>query len=354
MEAAAIATSALSSSVLAAAFFACALIIAFAGVAITKRADALADRTGWGEALIGAILLGGTTSLPGIVTSVSAAWHGHPELAISNALGGIVIQTAFLVIADLSYRKANLEHAAASAPALSQSALLIILLAIPIAAVSGPDIAIAAVHPATPLLIVTYVGGLHLLNSARDRPMWLPRRTPLTKRDPSETDEPAGWSQTTALKASDLRLWAEFGFLALVLAASGYFLSRLGIEIADRTGFGETAVGGLLTGVVTSLPELVTSVAAVRQGAATLAVSGIVGGNAFDTLFLAFSDIAYRDGSIYHQFNHQHVFVISTAILMTSVLLLGLLRRQKDGPAGIGFEGASILILYGLAAIIMF
>lgn len=31
----------------------------------------------------------------------------------------------------------------------------------------------------------------------------------------------------------------------------------------------------------------------------SLAVGGIIGGNAFDTLFTAASDIAYRDGSIY-------------------------------------------------------
>jgi cation:H+ antiporter len=42
----------------------------------------------------------------------------------------------------------------------------------------------------------------------------------------------------------------------------------------------------LITSTCTSIPELVTAVAAVRQGSLTLAVGGIVGGNAFDTLFM--------------------------------------------------------------------
>ncbi|NIQ53654.1 MAG: sodium:calcium antiporter, partial [Gemmatimonadetes bacterium] len=39
--------------------------------------------------------------------------------------------------------------------------------------------------------------------------------------------------------------------------------------------------------------------AAVRQGALTLAVSDIVGGNFFDVLFVAAADLAFLQGSIY-------------------------------------------------------
>ncbi|MDA1072619.1 MAG: hypothetical protein O2825_14665 [Proteobacteria bacterium] len=94
-------------------FLAAALAIALAGVALTYRADVVADRTGLGEAMVGAVLLGITTSLSGTVTSVTAALDGNTAMAISNAVGGIAAQTAFLAVADLFYRKANLEHAAA-------------------------------------------------------------------------------------------------------------------------------------------------------------------------------------------------------------------------------------------------
>ena len=95
-------------------FLASAAVIAIAGTMLAGRADVLADRIGWGEALVGAVLLGGSTSLPGILTSVTTAYQGYPSLSISNAIGGIAVQTAFLAVADLFYRKANLEHAAAS------------------------------------------------------------------------------------------------------------------------------------------------------------------------------------------------------------------------------------------------
>ncbi|MEL6581115.1 MAG: hypothetical protein AAFQ14_15325 [Cyanobacteria bacterium J06621_12] len=119
-------------------FIVAAFVIAVVGTKMTRIADRLADRTGWGEAVVGAVLLGGSTSLPGIVTSVTSAAGGHAELAISNALGGIAAQTAFLGLADIVYPKANLEHAAASAANLSQGTLLITLLALPLMAIATP------------------------------------------------------------------------------------------------------------------------------------------------------------------------------------------------------------------------
>jgi cation:H+ antiporter len=114
--------------VVIAAFVAAAGVIASAGTVLARAADVFADLTGIGEALVGAVLLGAMTSLAGVVTSLSAAAHGHPTLSVSNAIGGIAVQTLFLVVADLFHRRANLEHAAASLPNLLNSALLLGLL----------------------------------------------------------------------------------------------------------------------------------------------------------------------------------------------------------------------------------
>ena len=130
------------------------------------------------------------------------------------------------------------------------------------------------------------------------------------------------------------------------MGAAGWVVARTGSNIAEQTGLTDALVGAFLTAVVTSLPELVTSVTAVRRGALTLAVGGIIGGNAFDTIFLALSDVAYREGSIYHAISERQVFLISLTILLTGLLLLGLLRREKHGIANIGFESFLILVFY--------
>ncbi len=148
-------------------------------------------------------------------------------------------------------------------------------------------------------------------------------------------------------------LLLRFGLLAALVTVAGFTVARSGEALVVRTGLSETLVGVLLTAVVTSLPELVTTLAAVRRGALTLAVGGIIGGNTFDVLFLALADVAYRPGSIYHAIGEAERFVIALAMLMTAVVLMGLLRRETYGFANIGFESLLIFVLYllGVAAL---
>ena len=72
----------------------------------------------------------------------------------------------------------------------------------------------------------------------------------------------------------------------------------------------------------------------------------VIGGNSFEVLFLAAADPFYRAGSIYHRFTAENQITAVLAILMTAVLLLGMLRRERHGIAGIGFESALVLLLY--------
>ena len=105
---------------LIAVFAAAAITICIAGTRLSGIADELADRTGLGEVIAGALFVGATTSLPGAITSVSTAWQGAPDLAVGNAMGSLTAQTAFIAVADLFYRRANLEHSAASVTSLAQ------------------------------------------------------------------------------------------------------------------------------------------------------------------------------------------------------------------------------------------
>ena len=319
-------------------FVAAAAAILAAGIQMSREADRLADLTGWGEAIFGAILLGGSTSLSGIVTSVSTAYDGYAPLAVSNAVGGIAVQTAFLAIADMFYRRANLEHAAASVENMMYGALLIALLSLPVAAIATPEVAPLGVHPVSLLLVAGYLYGMRLVAQARARPYWRPIATAETREDVPE--------QTTLDHINMPATWVRFALLAAVVGIAGYLVGQAGIAVANRTGLSETVVGSLFTAIVTSLPELVTSVAAVRQGALTLAVGAVVGGNCFDVLFIALSDVGYQQGSLYHALTLQESYLLGLTILVNAVLLLGMLRREKAGIANIGFESFLVVVFY--------
>lgn len=319
--------------------FAAGAVILVCGLRMTSLADRIADRTGWGEAVIGGVLLGAATSFSGTIVSLTSALGGDASLAFSNGIGGIAAQTAFLALADMLYRRANLEHAAAELANLFQCGMLLLLLSVPLVAYSAPAFTIWSVHPASVVLVAVYGIGVVATARVRNAPMWTPVATPDTRADQPDDDE------DTSRPARGLIL--RFMALMAVMGAAGWLVAQLADTAIGRYGLSSSIVGALMTAVVTSLPELVTTLAAVRRGALQLAVGGIIGGNTFDILFLTVSDLGYRDGSLYHAIGPDDLFWLSVALMMSAVLLLGLIYRERGGPGRIGVESVAMLAIYG-------
>jgi cation:H+ antiporter len=328
-----------------ATILAAAAVVTIAGPRMVRVADRLADTTGLGEAFVGAVLVGAATSLPDIVATVLPALRGLPDLAVGNALGGVLGQTAFLAVADLTYRRANLEHAAASLPNIVQATLLVTLLGGVLALFAAPPGDVAGVHPGTVLLVVGYGYGLKLVRATTKAPMWYAVPTPETRPDVAEEPqrEPGG----------SRGLLLRFAGLGLVLGGAGLALAVSGETLVTAAGADQTAIGVLVTGVVSSLAELVVSISAIRAGALTLAVGNVVGGNTFDTLLVVAADVAYRPGPVYSAVGPEQAFVAAVSVIATAVLVLGLLRRERHGAGNIGFESVLVLLLYAVVVLVL-
>ncbi len=315
-----------------------ALLTIVGGARLSALGDVLADRLGVGEALFGAVCFGAVISLSGIVMTATAAAHGLPKMAFSNAVGGVAAQTAVIAVADLAYRRANLEHAAASLPNMLFTTVVLALLSVVLLIRQSPDYAIFGVHPGSIVLVLVYLGGLALVRQSRELPQWQPRSTSETVVDePDEADEEDGSTASLAV---------QFVAYGAAVAAGGWAVAQATASLVTQQGLEESFAGAAVMGVTNALPEAVTSIAAVRRGAVTLALGGVLGGNAFDVLNVAVGDVAFRGGSIYHVAGNDEVLMTLAAILLTTVILAGMLRRQRRGPGGVGFEGVAMLGIY--------
>lgn len=323
-----------------------AVTIMVAGPRMVKIADRLADVTGLGEAFVGAVLVGAATSLPDILATVVPALRGLPDLAVGNALGGVLAQTAFLAVADLTYRRANLEHAAASLPNVVQGTLLMTLLGGMLALFAAPPVSVFGVHPGTLVLVAVYAYGLKLVRETAEVPMWEAVETAETRQD--EPDEPERDDGAPPF------MWARFTGLLTVLGGAGMMLAIAGESLVEATGLSGAAVGVFLTGAGSSLAELVVSIAAVRAGALTLAVANVIGGNTFDTLLVGLADVFYREGSIYADVGGDPALVAAVSLIAAGVVTLGLLRRERHGVGNIGVESAVVLVLYVTTVFLLF
>ena len=82
-------------------------------------------------------------------------------------------------------------------------------------------------------------------------------------------------------------LWGAVGFILLgvvMLCAGGDISLNGAISLAEAIGMSDRVIGVTVMAVGTSLPELVTSIQAVRRGHTELAIGNVVGSNIFNVL----------------------------------------------------------------------
>jgi cation:H+ antiporter len=325
-----------------------AAVIVIAGTKLSQYGDHIAEQTGLGGLWIGVVLMAGATSLPEVLTTISAALLQAPDLAVGDLFGAVMSNMLTLGIIDLLHRQkrvwqqAAYEHtlSAALAMALTGLAGLFILL--------RANIALWGVGIDSLLIVVIYVFGMRVVYRQED----LRRRQQERERvlEAAEDGE-----HRIAVSTVELRR-AGVGFaiatLAIVIAAPS--LAASAKQIAEITGIGTTFIGTSLVAVTTSLPELVTSLAAVRLGAFDLAVGNLFGSNAFNMSVLFLTDIAYRPGPLLSAVSNTHTVTALVGILLMNIGLMGIIYRAEKRFLLIEPDSLLMIIVYGLGMWLLF
>ena len=114
-------------------------------------------------------------------------------------------------------------------------------------------------------------------------------------------------------------------------------------RIADQSGLGAGFIGVTLLAAATSLPELSTSIAAVRIGAYTMAISNIFGSNLIMLVLVFPADILFRAGPILQNTSRTISLALAFGLVVTAIFLIGLIVRRKPKVGALGLD--SILVL---------
>ncbi len=302
-------------------FLLSAAVIAIAGSALTRYADAIADLTGLGRLLAGSIFLAIATSLPELSVDVNAVRLGAADIAVGDLLGSSLFNLLILALLDCAYvprwRMLSPVSAAHALPA-SQSIALTALAAIGI--LLGPRLGgytVLGLGPAVVVILLAYVMG--------GRIIFLDQKIAAAHRDEGEKGE------IVAVPAGKMTLRrAILGYLAATAAivAAGPFLASSASRIAALSGLGESFVGTLFVAACTSLPELVASLAALRLGAPDLALGNIFGSNVFNMVLLVPLDML-QEGSLLSIVSPTHALTCLATILVTTIAIMGQLYRAE-------------------------
>jgi len=140
-----------------------------------------------------------------------------------------------------------------------------------------------------------------------------------------------------------------FAICAAVLVAISPRMVDSAIEISEVTGMSTGFVGALFVAIATSLPELVSTVAAARIGAYDMAVGNLFGSNIFNMAAFGIVDCFHTGGAVLGSISPAFVPIGLLAIILMGVAVVGNLSRPKPRRPLIHGDAALILILYVLA-----
>ncbi|WP_210766229.1 calcium/sodium antiporter [Salinicola sp. MIT1003] len=227
-------------------------------------AAATARHLGLPPLLIGMVVIGFGTSAPELMVSALAAVQGNPGLALGNAYGSNITNIALIagLVALISPLTVHSQVIRQELPVLGVMTL-ISLWCLYDGVISRIDAVIL----------------LLLLGGFLGYSIWRSRR-PGTK-DALQTDvEADAAGQDMSLKRSVV--WTLVGLVLLIV--SSRFLVWGAVTIAEAFGVSDLVIGLTVVAIGTSLPELASSISAVRKNEHDLVIGNVVGSNLFNTL----------------------------------------------------------------------
>jgi len=321
----------------------CLAVIGYAGYFLSRYGDIIAEKTGMSASWVGLILLSTATSLPELATGISSvSFADAPNIAVGDVLGSTVFNLAILVMLDGLYKRETLYSRAGQGHILSASLGSILI------AFAGFSLLLdqAGMSPKfghvgfySPFIVLVYLVAMRAVYSYEHRTL-------------------AQYTEVSAERYPDVTLRSAVKGYALSAGAvviAGTWLPFIANDLAELMGWGKSFVGTLLVAGVTSAPEVAVTISALRIGALDMAIANLLGSNLFDILILAIDDLFYSKGSLLANVNASHALTAFTAVMMSSLVAVGLtFRPQGRAVLGLTWVSLGLFMLYVLNSWILF
>jgi len=311
-----------------------AIVVIAAGFKLTIYGDEISEKSNISGGLIGFFLLALATSLPELITSLSAVIRQNaPEMSLGNIFGSNLFNLAILFMLDLFSKKSVFKFSTREDLKSISFIFMISLLAITPMMISnfmGIKIFEGFRINVESLLILGFY--LFILKNFRDEP-------DVQEKLPVESKN----------KEKLATVYVKFAVAALFIVVAGIFLTESVDNIAEKYSIGKTFAGSLMLAFVTSLPEASVSLSAVRIGAVEMAIGNILGSNVFNVFIIFFADLATSKQILYLKEVANSSATGMFSLLMLSVAFMGFLfksGKSKIFGYKLSFYSFFILILY--------
>ncbi len=245
---------------IAAGFFLVGLVLTIKGGDwFVDSASWFAEATGIPKFVVGATIVSFATTLPELLVSVRAAMNGSAQLAIGNAVGSVTANTTLIMGVSLVAMAGIISRKSFS---LKGGLFLAAIVGLTVLSLSG-------LLPTWSAFVLWSIFVIFMISNV------------------IEGKKGAVGDEIDSHEKKEIPSKIFFfliGTASIVFGAE--FLVSSGKTIASGIGISETVIGFTVIALGTSLPELVTTLTAIRKKEASLSVGNIIGANIIDTTLI--------------------------------------------------------------------
>ncbi len=313
-----------------------AALIVFAGTKLTQCADRFSEEFNIGKVWLGIILLGMVTSLPEAISSLSAVISLHAyDLAVGNLLGSDNFNLMLLVVMDLAYRRGAITDNIRSDRSNIVSAGSVVLLElIVIAEIIFSKFfshsIFGCLNIGMLLIMVFFFIGMRLLYSFQA----------------DNVSEVVNRTKQDLLNQSRIKIIIGLILSAGVVIFAAMRLASSADIIAKQTGLGRTFVGSIFLACVTSLPEMVVSLSALKLGVIDMAAGNIFGSNMINIFIIAVCDLVSRGVFVLSMVSKLQILTASLGVILVCIAVIGIGVKHKRTYLGLGIDSILMSVLF--------
>lgn len=316
-------------------FAVCVSAIGLAGTKLSLYGDIIAEKTGLSGSWVGLILLATATSLPELITGISSVTIANaPNITVGDVFGSCVFNLSILVVVDFLHRGESVYRRAHQGHVLSAAYGVALIGFVGLSLLIGQRIELPSVGHVglyTPAIVILYFIAM--------RSIFLYERERMSEFVEEVTEQ-----------YPDLSLQrAVFGYLTAsgVVVVAGVAMPFIATELAAMMGWSNSFVGTLLVAAATSLPELAVTIGALRLGAVDMAIANLLGSNLFNIVIIAIDDLFFLPGPILSHVTPMHGVSALSAVIMTSLAIIGLFGRAGTRLFGtVGWVSLGLFAVY--------
>ncbi len=307
--------------------------------------DVIADKTGLSKGWIGLVLLATITSLPELVSAVSAVTlHDLPDMAVSSTIGSCMFNMMIIGLLDTFSKKRPISLVIHQGHILSAGFGIVMMGFVAVAILFGKYLPVLtkinAMDPLSFAFAIVYLIAMKLIFSYE--------RTKL-KTYVAETAAAAPESDKSLRAAI-----AIFTINAVLIVGAATYLPELGEQIGKLTGWGESFIGSSFIAITTSLPELAVSFTAARRGSFDMAVANLLGSNLFNIVILSITDFCYIKAPLLRVVSQANTLAALTAMISMGIVIIALTYRPEKKIWLLSGDAIALILVYLLANILLF